>query len=635
MVRVPASADSMTPLGGFTDEQRQIVEAPWSSRLLVDAGPGTGKTAVACGRVAWLVDQAKLNPNEIWVVSFTRTAVQEIRARIRAYLADPDVVTGIRISTIDSFAWALKSGFDPAARMAGSHDDTITDLIELLEKGGGAIEYLQQFRHLLVDEAQDVVGNRAHLLVEIISALSPDAGVSVLADEAQSIFGFADEDAQVNFAGANLPESIREYMAEDFVEADLKDIHRTSDPVLVALLSQGRQVLRDTDRDAQARYSDVRELIQAQCHSKRGNAWGELEAPDGTLDDAFVLFRRRGEALQAASYLGTSPRRLRLPGLPPVVFPWLADVLWDWTELEMPRAEFERRWHDRVASAMWGRPDDSWSTLLRLAGTTETRLSVTRLAQVVASPSPPIDLCLPDYGATGPVIGTIHAAKGRESELVLLFLPEPWAESDQDEDQIDEEARVLFVGASRAKSEFRVGTAGTRVFTKNLPSGRAYSSKAPTATALKAAVELGRNRDITANGLVGQNWYPKRKHAMKSQESVRLLQGRVTEATAARLGPEHGWTYCLHEGSESGQPVAFLEQQVNQDLFDVGGALKARFGRSRANPPRKLPHLVLLGSSTLAVGPDDPVRSSLHEPWSQSGFMSLPLLSGYPTLWFS
>ena len=64
-------------------------------------------------------------------------------------------------------------------------------------------EYLESVEHLVVDEAQDIVGIRAELLVvEIIRKLSSSCGVTVFADEAQAIYGFADDgEVQAGEAG--------------------------------------------------------------------------------------------------------------------------------------------------------------------------------------------------------------------------------------------------------------------------------------------------------------------------------------------------------------------------------------------------------------------------------------------------
>ena len=66
----------------WTSEQLAVIQAPASARLVVDAGPGTGKTATLCARIAWLIETANLEPGEIWIISFTRTAVAEIRNRV-------------------------------------------------------------------------------------------------------------------------------------------------------------------------------------------------------------------------------------------------------------------------------------------------------------------------------------------------------------------------------------------------------------------------------------------------------------------------------------------------------------------------------------------------------------------------
>src|SRR5690606_32473349 len=86
----PGPAPDPGTVHEWDGEQISIIHAPPDARLLVDAGPGTGKTAVACGRVAHLIDQARLSPSRICIISFTRIAVQEIQARIRRYLRRPD-----------------------------------------------------------------------------------------------------------------------------------------------------------------------------------------------------------------------------------------------------------------------------------------------------------------------------------------------------------------------------------------------------------------------------------------------------------------------------------------------------------------------------------------------------------------
>ena len=82
----------------WSSEQNLIIEAKAAQRLLIDAGPGTGKTAVACARIAHLINGHFCAPHNIIVVSFTNTAVYEIRERIKTYLTDSNLVT--RLSSL-------------------------------------------------------------------------------------------------------------------------------------------------------------------------------------------------------------------------------------------------------------------------------------------------------------------------------------------------------------------------------------------------------------------------------------------------------------------------------------------------------------------------------------------------------
>ncbi|MFM7204970.1 MAG: UvrD-helicase domain-containing protein [Myxococcota bacterium] len=74
--------------------QNDVIHAPVESRQLVEAGSGFGKTDTACARVAWLIQQG-VSSTRILLLSFTRTAVREMRARIRELASSGvDVMSG-------------------------------------------------------------------------------------------------------------------------------------------------------------------------------------------------------------------------------------------------------------------------------------------------------------------------------------------------------------------------------------------------------------------------------------------------------------------------------------------------------------------------------------------------------------
>ena len=66
-------------------------------------------------------------------------------------------------------------------------------MLNLVRQDENVAEYLGSVEHLVVDEAQDIVGIRSDLVVEIVRKLPSSCGVTVFADEAQAIYGFADD----------------------------------------------------------------------------------------------------------------------------------------------------------------------------------------------------------------------------------------------------------------------------------------------------------------------------------------------------------------------------------------------------------------------------------------------------------
>ena len=188
------SAIPLSPADGPDPAQQKIIHRPVSDRLIVDAGPGTGKTHVACARVAALISSGTPS-SRIWLISFTRTAVCEIRNRIARALGDPADAAAVCIATLDSQAWSLQSGFNSGALITGSFDENIEATARRVREDGELRDYLAtRVRHIIIDEGQDIVGVRAELTFALIQAVADGCGITVFADEAQAICGFFEED---------------------------------------------------------------------------------------------------------------------------------------------------------------------------------------------------------------------------------------------------------------------------------------------------------------------------------------------------------------------------------------------------------------------------------------------------------
>lgn len=95
------------------DDQTAAVEYDGDKPLIINAGPGSGKTRVIIERVVHLVKSGK-KPSSILVITFTRKAAQELKERLinETDLAIHDV-NKIRISTVHGFCRYLISKYEP------------------------------------------------------------------------------------------------------------------------------------------------------------------------------------------------------------------------------------------------------------------------------------------------------------------------------------------------------------------------------------------------------------------------------------------------------------------------------------------------------------------------------------------
>jgi DNA helicase II / ATP-dependent DNA helicase PcrA len=78
---VDDASRSAALLAGLLSEQRRAVRHQ-TGPLLVSAGPGTGKTLTLATRIAYLVQEQLARPHELVAVTFTTSAVEEMRLRL-------------------------------------------------------------------------------------------------------------------------------------------------------------------------------------------------------------------------------------------------------------------------------------------------------------------------------------------------------------------------------------------------------------------------------------------------------------------------------------------------------------------------------------------------------------------------
>lgn len=429
-------------------EQRAVVHSAIDARLLVVAGAGQGKTEVVASRIDFLIKSEGLSASrEALVLSFSRAAVAAVRARLH----DREVPAA-NVRTFDSFAGQLL--LDAEIEAAGSYESRIRQATQLLSNGGEVPPAVEDLRHIVIDEIQDLVGDRADFVLSLLGVIEPDVGITGLGDPLQGIYDFQLKKSRSKTSSQEVFDAlIKEFKCEQ-VGLGRNYRARGADPKRVVELGDE---LRKTD-----------DLTAAQC------LIDDLEAdllPLGEIDEwatdvpaekklTAVLCATNGEVLRVSRYFNDHDIRhvVRRQAQDFGAAKWIAEAL---SLLAGPR---ERRSEVEAALAMaLGVADveDYWHVLKGAEGRSSSHdsLDLLRLARLIKARTIPLPLTESDQANV--IVSTVHRAKGLEFDRV--FIVDPGFVRD------DEDAwatvRRRYVALSRARDE---------IFTCELPKTRAW-----------------------------------------------------------------------------------------------------------------------------------------------------------------
>lgn len=411
-------------LENLAPEQRSIVHLAAEARTFVVAGPGTGKTYTLVHRAAALVDQG-VAPSEILVLSFTNAVVGELRRRL-AQLADSTAY--VRPTTIDALAGRIAMRDDVELGVLG-FDRTVAHATAAIESDAERAG-VTRYAHVIVDEAQDLVGARLALIRVLLRASG--GGFTVLGDPAQGIYGFSDASSAA-ITGIDV-------LRDEFPEAETVQLggdHRSKRPDA----SPGHDVRQDVlaSREADATHHRVLARLRDIDRLSMGQLVTVLKRADGATG---VLCRNNGEVLYLSGLLADAgvDHRVRRAAIDRPAPSWIARRLGEVDTRQVSRRRFDGL--TSAASTEWR--DDAWKALRRLAGSRSGELDMQRLREHLHRVNPEE---APDANGGAPIISTVHRSKGLEYDTTIVLEP-----LGLDAGQAThEEIRVLYVALTRAR----------------------------------------------------------------------------------------------------------------------------------------------------------------------------------------
>jgi hypothetical protein len=241
-----------------------------------------------------------------------------------------------------------------------------------------------------------------------------------------------------------------------------------------------------------------------------------------------------------------------------------------------------------------------------------------------------VDFLVDETELDGPVLGTIHASKGREADRVHLMLPGEDFLNDRKEPptacQIAEEERVLYVGATRARSLLFCGR-GSKLRASRLESGRIHRGIRMSPAARQ--VEIGLLGDINPASVADD----RRTIAEAEQLQEWFWSMRTTVVVLeSRYNPDNGEIVLWQVDGGEELAVCALSQSFKHDLFRVGEAAAKAAKRALHKPWSKIRNIRMVGVSTVVI--PEAERGALLPPWRHSGFLLVPVITGFPKVSF-
>lgn len=134
-------ADPATPSTDMLNPQQQAAVEAREPVVAVVAGPGTGKTKTLVSRIAYLIKERGVKPDEITAVTFTNQAAAEMRQRLEKRLGGKRAVGRMTIGTFHAICLQLLGGAQLISR--GEALTIASDVLQKEQSRQRASSFLQ------------------------------------------------------------------------------------------------------------------------------------------------------------------------------------------------------------------------------------------------------------------------------------------------------------------------------------------------------------------------------------------------------------------------------------------------------------------------------------------------------------
>lgn len=428
-------------------EQLAVVKDQDHSRILVAAGPGSGKTRVLVHKMASLLLLEDIKPEQFLMLTFSRPAANELRQRLRELT--PELGSPVDIFTYHSFAFHLL-GKMGSLKMS---ENVLELATEAIREKTIPLEKVAAKGVLVLDEFQDVSKQEFDFLEAILEA-SGEIRLIAAGDDDQSIYEFRGSNSQYMENLVQKENSKIYYLSKNYrSKSNIVDFSNQ----FLSLLPQkqrikSNQLLRAQQKDEGGlrliKYTNGGLVLSITTAIQEQNLKGETALLTATneqaLQAASLLWEAKVPAILVANQKGFRLKNLaELRCFTEIIkqkatgeFGAISDQCWTLAKEEFQKEFYKSNNRDLSISAIEG---------------FEREFSQKFLSDWLEylSSLKHEDFFFPSRDMIQ--VSTIHKAKGKEFDNVFILL-------DNFEFKREEDIRAVYVGITRAKNHLEVHT---------------------------------------------------------------------------------------------------------------------------------------------------------------------------------
>jgi len=515
--------------------QNSVIEADVSNRILVNAGPGTGKTWTLIEKIIYMVGQG-VEPENIQVLCFSRAAVEVVRNRMRAAIEEGRADVGVNyvdIRTFDSFAsqflyWVRESDYEDVSSSFEieklNYDNRIDMFNRVLSHNH---DLISQCDHLIVDEVQDLVAYRSNMVLTMIKAVRNDCGVTLFGDACQAIYDYQVD--KETFSSDYFYKTIME--DKDFTHIQFSENHRQTNSLADFSKRFRRAILQKDIKECHQFMQVVKECLP------EFKVINISDFEEDTLDQLLkkgnigILTRSNAQAL----FIDRIFREKNIDHIlkrsleSNYYGAWIAYLF---NSSKLKSFDFDD-FNGEIVKHSGGLNEEEirllWEEMSGQIYGTTGRISSRELIKIIRNYARNKAFFLPERDGDITVT-TIHRSKGREYDSVLVLNSLLSANSSEMEEQ-----RVNYVALTRAKNElFHVDL--KKIYFKTMDDRRCYSSGFKGKTI--HFFEIGKAGDLDSHSFVstpGVQEYIRQERDNLINEEVYLTRIKYEDECGTRF----------------------------------------------------------------------------------------------------